>query len=257
MNIPRNRPPFRVWLKRLKVYSVPLRGRYWPIIRGGVGALSFNPMGSNVTFSLSDCFDSLTRAMIWRILTREKRKPFQAAVPDDVRVYAIGDIHGRADLLQQMHQMILEDASKKGASLQNVIIYLGDYVDRGLESRDVIELLLGDPLPNFETIHLRGNHEELFLSFLEDPAKGPSWFGLGGDATVYSYGVRVSQDIPPDARFTQIREELRAAVPKLYLDLRSSLQRTYEAGDYFFVHAGIRPGMPLHEQSPNERGGIR
>ncbi len=146
--------------------------------------------------------------MIWRILTREKRKPFQAAVPDDIRVYAIGDIHGRADLLQQMHRMILEDSSKKGTSLQNLIIYLGDYVDRGLESRDVIELLLSDPLPNFETIHLRGNHEELFLSFLEDPAKGPSWFGLGGDATVYSYGVKVSQDIPPEERFAQIREEL-------------------------------------------------
>ncbi len=195
--------------------------------------------------------------MIWRILTREKRKPFQAAVPDDIRVYAIGDIHGRADLLQQMHQMILEDASKKRASLQNLIIYLGDYVDRGLESRDVIELLTNSSFPGFQSICLKGNHEDLFLRFLKDPGIGPSWFELGGDATVYSYGVRVSQDIPPEERFTHIREELRAAVPKLHLEFLSSLQLAYEVGDYFFVHAGIRPGRSLHEQSPDDLVWIR
>ncbi len=195
--------------------------------------------------------------MIWRVFTSEERMPFQASVPDDIRVYAIGDIHGRADLLRQMHQMILEDVSRNRASLRNLIIHLGDYVDRGLQSREVIELLMGFSFPGFQSICLKGNHEDLFLRFLEEPGIGPSWFELGGDATVYSYGVRISQGIPPEERFAHIREELRKAVPKLHLEFLSSLQLTYEAGDYFFVHAGIRPGRSLHEQSPDDLIWIR
>ena len=195
--------------------------------------------------------------MIWRILIREKRKPFQATVPDDIRVYAIGDIHGRADLLRQMHQMILEDASKKGASLQNLIIYLGDYVDRGLESRDVIELLMSSSLPGFQSICLKGNHEDLFLRFLEDPGIGPSWFDLGGNATVYSYGLGIPQDLPREIRFAQIREELQAALPPAHFEFLTNLQLMFEVGDYLFVHAGIRPGKELAEQLPQDLLWIR
>ncbi len=195
--------------------------------------------------------------MIWRILTREKRKSFQARVPDDSRVYAIGDIHGRADLLRQLHGMILEDASQKGARLQNLIVYLGDYVDRGLESRDVIEILMSASLRGFQSICLKGNHEDLFLRFLEDPGIGPSWFNNGGDATVYSYGLRIPQDLPREIRFAQIRKDLQAALPPAHFEFLTNLRLTFEVGDYLFVHAGIRPGRVLAGQMPQDLLWIR
>ncbi len=160
--------------------------------------------------------------MIWKIFKRRAPKPSGlATVPDGTRVYAVGDIHGRADLLRQLHDLILDDVSRATCTARNLAIYVGDYVDRGLESRGVIELLLRNPLSGFETIYLKGNHEELFLKFLDNPAVGPSWFELGGDATAYSYGIRVPQSIPPEDRFTRIQEELLAAVPKAHLDFLS------------------------------------
>ncbi len=196
--------------------------------------------------------------MIWQIFKTRARKPTGlATVPDGTRVYAVGDIHGQVDLLRQLHELIGDDSSRATVAARNLAIYVGDYVDRGLESRGVIELLLRNPLSGFETIYLKGNHEELFLKFLDDPAVGPSWFELGGDATAYSYGIRVPQSIPPEDRFSRIREELLAAVPKPHLDFLSGLRLTYEAGDYFFVHAGIRPGRALDEQWPEDLLWIR
>lgn len=87
------------------------------------------------------------------------------------RVYAIGDIHGRYDLLHALHEMIAADAAESAAATR-VIVYLGDYVDRGLHSRDVIEYLLGDPMPDFESVHLLGNHEFAMREFLDDAEYG-------------------------------------------------------------------------------------
>ncbi len=93
--------------------------------------------------------------MIWKIFKRRVPKPSGlATVPDGTRVYAVGDIHGRADLLRQLHELIVDDSSRATVAARNLAIYVGDYVDRGLESRGVIELLLGNPLSGFETIYL-------------------------------------------------------------------------------------------------------
>src|ERR1700732_3262321 len=109
--------------------------------------------------------------------------------PPGSRIYAIGDIHGRADLLRQLHRLIHEDAYRRQAP-RNVVVYLGDYVDRGDESPAVIDLLLDEPLPSFESIYIKGNHEESLLRFLEDTAVGPAWLFYGGAQTLLSYGVR-------------------------------------------------------------------
>jgi serine/threonine protein phosphatase 1 len=180
-----------------------------------------------------------------------------ASVPENQRVYAIGDIHGRADLLQTLHTMILDDAKTANQDVKKIVIYLGDYVDRGLESKAVIDILINGALPDFEAVYLKGNHEEQFLEFMEDSSAGPYWFKIGGDGTVYGYGVRVPNDVTPDERPEYIHEELQASVPKSHLDFLSRLELTKEIGDYFFVHAGINPGRPIDKQLPEDLLWIR
>ena len=110
-------------------------------------------------------------------------------MPPGVCVYAVGDIHGRVDLLEEMHRLIAEDAALLTPGTNKLVVYLGDYVDRGLDSRRVIDLLIRHPLPDFQAVHLLGNHDAWLLSFLVDPAIGPTWLRYGGDATMHSYGV--------------------------------------------------------------------
>lgn len=180
-----------------------------------------------------------------------------ARVPDGMRIYAIGDIHGRVDLLRKLHGQILTDSSSLSSNIGKIVIYLGDYVDRGLESREVIDLLIDEPLPGFESIHLRGNHEEAFLKFLKDVTIGPSWFRIGGDATVYSYGVRIPLDVAPEQRFAYISEYLSDAIPPNHREFLSRLEQSWRIGDYLFVHAGLRPGRSLEEQTTEDLLWIR
>jgi len=196
--------------------------------------------------------------MFQRLLKRFKgggRSP--ARVPEGMRVYTIGDIHGRADLLQDLHRMIRADASTTPSGTKKIAIYLGDYVDRGLHSRDVIDLLLDEPLEDFDTVYLKGNHDDVFLNFLDDESEGPDWFRVGGDATVYSYGVRIPHHIALVDRFTYVQEALRAAVPPRHLAFLARLEVVREIGDYLFVHAGIQPGRALNEQEPEDMLWIR
>ena len=106
-----------------------------------------------------------------------------ARVPPGVCVYAIGDIHGRADLLADMHRLIIEDAAHITPGTNKVVLYLGDYVDRGPASREVIDLLMNEGLPEVQAVHLLGNHDAWLLSFLVDPTIGPTWLRYGGEAT--------------------------------------------------------------------------
>ncbi|MFC1690426.1 metallophosphoesterase, partial [Pseudomonadota bacterium] len=120
-------------------------------------------------------------------------EPGTAAVPPalapDRRLYCVGDIHGRLDLLQNLHGMIEDDARDYAG--HKVVVYLGDYIDRGEQSREVIDHLLDSPLPGFETVHLLGNHEQTMLDFLEHPKAVASWLTFGGRACLASYGVEV------------------------------------------------------------------
>lgn len=189
--------------------------------------------------------------MLSRLFGSRAKKDRVFGAPPGVRIYAIGDIHGRADLLRRLHGMI--DADIDASCPQRAVaVYLGDYVDRGDGSRAVIDLLLAEPVRNAERVYLRGNHEEFMLRFLDDAAVGDLWLRNGGDATVYSYGVGMPAVADRDERFRLLRDDLAQKVPAAHLAFLQGLGLTHVEGDYAFVHAGIRPGVPLDQQVPED-----
>lgn len=187
----------------------------------------------------------------------ESVAPYVPQIPEQTRVYVVGDIHGRADLLRELHEMIRVDWSDLPADWRKVVVYLGDYVDRGEESRQVIELLVDEPLTGCETVHLKGNHEAEMQDFLMNPVGGHMWTQFGGMATALSYQVRVPPMISAEERMRALRDQLLEAMPTAHQAFLSSLRFRYELGDYFFVHAGVRPDLPLSRQRPPDLLWIR
>jgi len=185
---------------------------------------------------------------------RDGRPP---EVPRDRRYYVIGDIHGRADLLRRLHGQIKADAASAAERTHRIIVYLGDYIDRGPDSRGVIDLILTDPLEGFERIHLKGNHEDALLRFMEDESRGAGWLSIGGQATLLSYGVKFPKDLSRDEELQHIWLDLRLRMPLEHLEFFSNLTLKHEAGDYLFVHAGVRPGLPISQQNPRDLMWIR
>jgi serine/threonine protein phosphatase 1 len=180
-----------------------------------------------------------------------------ASVPEGRRVYAIGDIHGRADLLVRLLEELRRDAARGEFEGRPILIFLGDYVDRGFQSRDVIDILLSDLLSPFETYFLKGNHEAAMLQFLGDPSIGPRWAEFGGAETLVSYGIQ-----PPRTRtslddWARASDELQQVLPPEHLHFLRSLDLSVRIGDYVFVHAGVRPGVPLDQQSEYDMLWIR
>lgn len=183
-------------------------------------------------------------------------KSWDARLPDGMRVYAVGDIHGRLDLLRGLHERIAEDAA--GAPDQaKTIVYLGDYIDRGLESRGVIDLLLDEPLADVSPVHLLGNHEEAMLHFLDDSQAAAAWLQFGGDATLYSYGVQFSGLLSEARTLIDAQLDLREKLPENHLAFLRGLETHYRAGDFYFVHAGVRPGVALEDQTTQDLIWIR
>lgn len=177
-------------------------------------------------------------------------------IPDGTILYAIGDIHGRSDLLQNLRQRIIDDAANMSAGTRKMVVYLGDYVDRGLDSRGVIDLLL-EPFEGFESIHLKGNHEDRLLRYLGDHTQSESWLPIGGDATIMSYGVRLPGGLSPSEREAHMWSEFRDRLPPEHFEFFSNLQLMHRVGDYVFVHAGVRPGTPIDEQESRDLIWIR
>lgn len=180
-----------------------------------------------------------------------------ARVPADVVVWAIGDVHGRADLLAGLLADVRSDRSHQ-AGCRTIVIGLGDYVDRGANSRGVLDQLcdLSDD-PSIESVFLMGNHEERMEAFLEQPEIGPSWCDYGGRETLASYGVAspaMRGDLPG---WTQAAGDLAAALPPRHKALLDGQRLSASVGDYFFCHAGVRPGVPLAEQSADDLLWIR
>ncbi|MGE0650728.1 MAG: metallophosphoesterase family protein [Alphaproteobacteria bacterium] len=177
-------------------------------------------------------------------------------MPDSTRVYAIGDIHGRLDLLQAMHSLVMRDALEFDGA-RKVVVYLGDYVDRGVQSRETVDYLLDEPLAGFERVYLMGNHERTLLDFLVDPRVASSWMTYGGAATLYSYGV--GSDGPRNnlATLTRLQENFRRNLPARHLRFFNDLRLSHMEGDYLFVHAGVKPGVPLGEQQERDLLWIR
>lgn len=194
--------------------------------------------------------------MFRRLFSSLRTKSFTGSGPADTRIYAIGDIHGRLDLLRAIRERILVDARTSSAA-RKVVVYLGDYIDRGADSRAVVDLLLDQPLPGFQSVHLKGNHEQALLDFLQDATTAAEWFFYGGDATLRSYGV--ARPIPgggPGA-LLKVQAELREKLPARHLSFYRSLALAHREGDYLFVHAGVRPGVPLDAQCARDLLWIR
>ena len=182
--------------------------------------------------------------------------PRGARVPEGSRVYGIGDIHGRHDLLTALRERILSDA-EAADRMRRVVVYVGDYVDRGPDSRDVIDLLVEEPLPGFESVYLLGNHEAFLLKFLEDESVGLLWMMNGGAATCRSYGVDPQAAPHFVDRMLWLQEELRARMPPAHMAFLDELTLSHVEGDYLFVHAGLRPGVSLEDQDPEDLTWIR
>jgi serine/threonine protein phosphatase 1 len=176
--------------------------------------------------------------------------------PADTQVYAIGDSHGCVDRLEALHATILADSAERPDG-RRVAVYLGDYVDRGPDSRGVIDLLVEAPLPGFERIHLMGNHESFLCDFLAGRGDLMLWMMNGGDATLRSYGVDPAVPRAEADATGWLRAELLARMPETHRQFLDGLCLSHVEGDYLFVHAGVCPGVPLDAQAPDDLLWIR
>jgi serine/threonine protein phosphatase 1 len=175
-------------------------------------------------------------------------------LPDGVRIYAIGDIHGRSDLLQQLFTVI--DSDVRNAKPERAIeVFLGDYVDRGPDSRGVLDLLIKRS-QSHETVCMKGNHEAFMLEVLKEPAKLQDWKQFGGLLTLTSYGVRPTMNPTADEQLKLIGA-LREAVPAAHVEFMQNLSSSFTCGDFYFVHAGVKPGIPLEKQREEDQFWIR
>jgi len=190
---------------------------------------------------------------VWtsRLSRRKSRTP---RMPAGVRIYAIGDVHGRADLLSQLLATI--DADMTAYPVERAIeVLLGDYVDRGPRSREVLDILVAR-IRDHRTICLKGNHETYIPDFVRNPASLDHWRHLGGLETLVSYGMTPS--INADAHEQQeLAAAFDRALPKSHRWLLANLRLSFACGDYFFAHAGVRPGIPLSEQHEQDLLWIR
>jgi len=180
-----------------------------------------------------------------------------AAVPDGHRVYVVGDIHGRADLLADLVERIAADA-RRFPDATKQLVYLGDYVDRGPHSRQVIDIVLDATPPGFSRVALIGNHEEAMRAFLVDPVDNAEWVRpFGGAATLLSYGVSLPPGVPTPERLRQAAKALEEALPVRHRQFLEDLVDRHALGDFLFVHAGVDPGRPLTDQRPQDLRWIR
>ncbi|WP_417469060.1 metallophosphoesterase family protein [Maricaulis sp.] len=185
------------------------------------------------------------------------RQIFRGRAPASIPgvVYAIGDIHGRRDLLLALLEKIAADDPHAASDL----IFLGDYIDRGPDSAGVIDVLLSDPrIAARRPVFLKGNHEATLLAFMEDAEHGPAWNRFGGADTLVSYEVRPPRGVAGDpAAWEGVRSQLNNVLPAAHLQFLNGLVLFEERGDYFFVHAGIDPNRPVKAQGEAEYLWIR
>ena len=174
-------------------------------------------------------------------------QPAPSRLPPGQRIYAIGDIHGCADRLGTLHDAIAADLAANPAA-HSTLLHIGDYTDRGPDTRAVLDrLVTGEGLPPVTArVDLFGNHEEMMLAALAGDHPD-HWLLNGGDATLASY------EIDP---YTHART-WRDRIPDAHRTWLETLPRTHEAGGYLFVHAGLRPGVPLDEQEEHDLLWIR
>jgi serine/threonine protein phosphatase 1 len=193
-----------------------------------------------------------------KLLNRFKSRsdPGDAAAPEGTRIYAVGDVHGRDDLLARLMADIERDG-RAHPETRKILIFLGDYVDRGLQSRQVIERLSGPMPQGFEAVFLKGNHELAMQQFLSDAQFGRTWKYYGGLETLHSYGISELTLSDDPADFERARLHLAATLPERHRHFLQALSPWAEFGDYFFAHAGVRPGVSLARQIEDDLLWIR
>jgi serine/threonine protein phosphatase 1 len=176
-----------------------------------------------------------------------------------MHLYAIGDIHGHLDLLRAAHDRIADDMARNGPG---AVVHVGDLVDRGPDSRGVIEYLIQGIAAGQDWLVLKGNHDRMFTRYLRDPFEPEpglradlGWMHpkLGGPATLQSYGVTN----PADRPVAKVHADAIAAVPAAHVDFLTSCPTLHQTGELALVHAGIRPGIPLDQQSETDLVWIR
>ncbi len=177
------------------------------------------------------------------------------AIPEDLRVYAIGDIHGHALALDRMHEAISMDLLREPPRAAH-IIYLGDYIDRGPDSKGVIDKLLQrlGRKDGIQRTFISGNHEYGMIAFLREPegSLAQSWLAYGGISTLKSYGLHFEADVIIPSELQSAAERLRTVVPAEHINFLSGLAGAIELGGYFFTHAGVDPTKPLANQGTEE-----
>jgi serine/threonine protein phosphatase 1 len=176
-------------------------------------------------------------------------------LPDGIRIYAVGDVHGRNDLLERLLDRVEAHIAAYPID-RPLVVFVGDYVDRGPSSRQVLDaLVLRNSHQN--TICLRGNHERYVLDFLDNPVSLPHWLRLGGLETLRSYGLTADNSLDAPAQELLAMSLSLAMYRNGHLDFLRSLPNSFVCGDFFFVHAGVRPGVPLDQQSDRDLLEIR
>ena len=177
----------------------------------------------------------------------------KATTPEGLRLYAIGDVHGCDDMLAEIHERIAADLGRRPVA-DHRIVHVGDYVDRGPDSAGVVARLIRLRSENPRMLFLRGNHDERLLAFLDDPSVGDMYLtdNIGGPATLRSYGVSPNRFGIVGRGYAGLSRELAERMPAEHRAFLEELQTTVRFGDYLFVHAGIRPGVPLDMQDPQD-----
>lgn len=183
--------------------------------------------------------------------------PTAPTVPDGTVVWAVGDIHGRLDLLEPLVEAIVADLRASSAS-RRVVVFLGDYIDRGPDSRGVLQLLAGlSDVEGVEWRFLKGNHEQAMLAFLDDPAAGPKWCEYGGDMALQSFGLQLPNLSHRTEAWARVAADFKHRLTAREFAFLENLERSVSIGDYFFSHAGARPGVALERQSADDLMWIR
>ncbi|MEM9288900.1 MAG: metallophosphoesterase family protein [Pseudomonadota bacterium] len=187
---------------------------------------------------------------------KPKAPPKPPTTAKNTRVYAVGDIHGRLDLFDSLLKAIRKDL--KGFDGASELVLLGDYVDRGFDTKGLIDRLLDGDLPCERHVFLRGNHEDAMLAFAEGGRGSEGWLSYGGVETLESYKIKASQMLnDEDDPLAALRKAMKKSIPTAHLHFLRGLPYSHVHGDYLFVHAGIRPKVALKAQSVDDYMWIR
>ena len=176
------------------------------------------------------------------------------SLPAELRIYAIGDIHGRLDLLNELLARISSDITLRPTA-RPLYVFLGDYIDRGSASRETIDRLI-EHGKTHESVFLKGNHELIAIKCLSDRGLFDQWLRLGGLETLVSYGVP-AETLANGKQIAELQSAFHSALPQAHFRFFRDLKNSFECGDFFFAHAGVKPNVELSRQKENDLLWIR